>query len=104
MSFFKHAIAGLVVAGSLASSAFAQGEIPDQQTLGNNTMTFVTPSGSLTKKTLTSQQVTELMKNGAQPMTSGVITMMHNGKMYMMTDHKMPDGTMMSGAVMGTTK
>ena len=100
MKFFKHAIASLVLMGSLVSPVFAQGETPDS-TFGDNVMTFTTPTGKTVKKTMPPSVMADLVTKGAMPMTAGVMMMMHQGKMYMMNDQKMPDGKMMSDMAMG---
>jgi len=96
---FKQAIAGLLLAGSIASPAFAQGETLDKA-YGSGVMTFTTPDGSIVRKSVPAATMKE-MTEGAMPMTAGVMMMMHDGKMYMMADKKMPNGKMMSDMAMG---
>jgi len=68
-------------------------------------MTYTTSDGVMVTKTLAQDTIAEIMKNGAMPMTAGVLIMMHGGKMYMAADHKMPNGSMMSDLAMpGMTK
>ena len=43
----------------------------------------------------------DMMVKEAAPMEAGTVMMMHNGKMYMMKDHKMPNGKMMSEILAG---
>jgi len=100
MTFRKRAIVSLVLMSSFASPVFAQGETPDT-TFGDNTMTFTTSDGKMVKKAIPPKTMAELMTKGAMPMTAGVMMMMHQGKMYMMNDQKMPDGKMMSDMAMG---
>jgi hypothetical protein len=54
----------------------------------------------MVRKALSKDIIAKIMNNGAMPMTGGVLFMMHGGKMYMVGDHKMPDGSMMSDLVM----
>ncbi len=100
MNLFRHAVASILVIGSLVSPAFAQGETPDS-TFGENTMTFTTPGGAMMKRMVPANVMNNMMTKGAMPMTDGVMMMMHQGKMYMMHDQKMPDGKMMSDVAMG---
>ena len=100
MTYFKHAIACFVLASCLASPVFAQGENRDA-TYGENVVTFTTPGGTVVRKTVPANVMADMMTKGPMPMTQGVMMMMHQGKMYMVNDHKMPDGKMMSDMVMG---
>ena len=100
MNFFKHVVASILIMGSIVSPAFAQGETPDS-TFGENTMTFTTPGGTMMKRMVPANVMTNMMTKGPMPMTDGVMMMMHQGKMYMMHDQKMPDGKMMSDVAMG---
>jgi len=95
----KFAIASLLMLGSLAAPAFAQGENPDKP-YGSGVMTFTTPSGTIERRTVPPAVMAEMTK-GAMPMTAGTMMMMHEGKMYMMADKKMPNGKMMSDMAMG---
>lgn len=96
---FTFAIACLLILGSLAPPAFAQGETPDRP-YGSGTWTFTTPTGTVTRMTLPPAMLAELTK-GATPMTVGTMTMMHEGKMYVVPDQKMANGKMMSDMAMG---
>ena len=100
MNLIKHVVASILIMGSMMSPSFAQGETPDS-TLGENTMTFTTPGGTMMKRVVPANVMTNLMTKGAMPMTDGIMMMMHQGKMYMMHDQKMPDGKMMSDVAMG---
>ena len=95
----NHAIASLLVLGSLVSPAFAQGETPDKP-YGAGVMTFTTPTGTITRRTVPPAMMAEMTK-GVMPMTAGTMMMMHEGKMYMMPDKMMPNGKMMSDMAMG---
>lgn len=95
----NHAIASLLLVGSLASPAFAQGETADKS-YGAGVMTFTTPSGTISRKTVPPAMMAEMTK-GVMPMTAGTMMMMHEGKMYMMQDKMMPNGKMMSDMAMG---
>jgi hypothetical protein len=44
--------------------------------------------------------IREMMMKDAMPMTTGVMMMMHGGRMYTVTDKKMPNGKMLSDMVM----
>jgi len=96
---FNFAIASLLMLGGLATPAFAQGETPDKP-YGSGVMTFTTPEGAIMRKTVPPATMAEMTK-GAMPMTTGTMMMMHEGKMYMLPDRKMPDGKMMSDMAMG---
>lgn len=99
MKMLKNAIAAAVLIASFAPLAFAQGETPDR-TFGENTMTFTKPDGSVASKTITDAAMAKMMTEGAMPMTTGHVMMMHGGKMYSMPDHMMPNGKMMSDMAM----
>lgn len=99
MKSLRNAAAAAVLVTILAPSAFAQGERQDP-TYGENTMTFTKPDGSVTRKTITDAEMANMMVQGATPMTGGIVTMMHGGKMYSMPDHRMPNGKMMSEMAM----
>ena len=95
----RYALASLLVLGSLASSAFAQGESPDKP-YGSGTWVFTTPSGQVMRRTLTPAMTAELTKD-ATPMTVGTMMVMHDGKMYIVLDKKMANGKMMSDMALG---
>lgn len=95
----KYVIASLLILGSLASPAFAQGENADRP-YGSGTWTFTTPSGEVTRRTLTPAMTAELTKD-ASPMTVGTMMVMHDGKMYIVLDKKMANGKMLSDMAMG---
>ena len=99
MTYLKHAIASLVLAGCLVSPAFAQGESPDA-TYGENVVTFTTPGGTVVRKTVSATVMANIMARNPTPLAQGVMLMMHQGKMYMLNDQKMADGKMMSDTVM----
>jgi hypothetical protein len=42
-----------------------------------------------------------LMKQSATPVPTGVLLLRHDGKLYMVPDHRMSDGRMVSEMVMG---
>lgn len=95
----SYLVAGVLMMSSLAVPAFAQGENPDKP-YGSGEMTFTTPSGTTTRRVVPPAVMSEMTK-GAMPMSSGIMMMMHEGKMYMMPDQKMPNGKMMSDMAMG---
>ena len=95
MKMLNNVIVAAVLMASFAPLAFAQGETPDP-TFGENTMTFTKPDGSVARKTITDTAMAKMMTEGATPMMAGHVMMMHDGKMYSMPDHMMPNGKMMS--------
>ena len=99
MKLLKNALAAAVLMASFAPLAHAQGERPDP-TYGENVMTFTKPDGSVARKTIPDAEMAKMMTQGATPLTTGVVTMMHGGKMYSMPDHMMPNGKMMSDMAM----
>ena len=94
----KMAAMSVAFIGSLCGVAFAQGDSggADPKLMIQNSVTFTTTDGRIVSKVLAPDTMDEIMKHGVTPMTAGVMTMMHDGKMFMVTDHKMPNGTMMS--------
>ncbi len=99
MNSFKRFIISLVLIGTVAGPAFAAGE-GGASSLQNNTLLMTTPSGAIVQKMVMDQAMADMMVKDAMPMTAGVIHMMHGGKMYMVTDKKMPDGKMLSEFMM----
>lgn len=95
----RYSVASLLLMSSLAMPAFAQGETPDKP-YGSGVMTFTTPTGTIVRRPVPPAVMAEMTK-GVMPMTAGVMMMMHDGKMYMVPDHKMADGKMMSDMAMG---
>lgn len=99
MSYFKQIIVSVAFVGALASPAFAQGGGEGTMFM-DETMLMATPNGAVVKKPM-DKAMQEMMMKEAMPMTAGVMMMMHDGKMYMVTDKKMSNGKMMSDMVMG---
>lgn len=97
----KCLIAGLALVAVLATSAFAQegGGRPDID-FTPNTFRLVMPNGRVLEKRMTDQHMQEMVANGAMPMTAGTMMMMHDGKMYMVQDKRMPNGKMLSDYMM----
>lgn len=101
MTSFKMAVMSLALVGSSFGVAFAQGDAGGYpKPMVEGSMTYTTADGVTVTKTLAKDTMAEIMKNGAMPMTAGVLIMMHEGKMYMATDHKMPNGSMMADLAM----
>jgi len=99
MKYITKVIASLALLGALAGPAFAAGE-GGPGIYGENQVVVTLPSGNVQTKTADAAMMDMMMKEAA-PMASGIVMMMHGGKMYFMTDHKMPNGKMMSDIVAG---
>ena len=98
MNLTKKTLVLTVLMASFSPLAFAQGESRDS-TYGENVMTFTKPDGSVARATITDAEMAKMMVQGATPMATGHVMMMHGGKMYSMPDHRMPNGKMMSEMV-----
>ena len=97
MSYLKQTIASLVVLGAFAGGALAA----DGRDVRENTIVLTNPNGRMVEMQMTDKAMQEMMLKDAMPMTAGVMMMMHGGKMYMVSDRKMPNGKMLSEMVMG---
>jgi hypothetical protein len=64
-----------------------------------DTMIMPSATGMLITKPI-DPAIREMMMKDAMPMTTGVMMMMHGGRMYTVTDKKMPNGKMLSDMVM----
>lgn len=101
MRYLARSLASFALVAGLATSALAQGEGGRPEVnFKPETFRLVMPDGKVVEKKMTDQHMKEMMANGAMPMTAGVIMMMHDGKMYMVQDKKMPNGKMLSDVMM----
>lgn len=100
MKYLTHTMASLALLGALVGPAFGQGE-GRADPFSDNQIVMTTTSGGVIRTKMTDAAMIDMMVKEATPMTSGVVMMMHGGKMYTMTDHKMPNGKMMSDIVAG---
>ena len=92
MKIWTTTIATAALIATLASPAYAQGG-GEGANFMDDTMLMTTPSGKVIRKQVTDPKMSEMMMQGAMPMTAGTMMMMHGGKMYTVPDRKMPDGT-----------
>ena len=94
----KRHILGLTIMACVAglpAGAFAQGEGNSPPFPENGTI-FFTANGNYARKTLSASELGMLMSAGAKPVAAGMLLTMHDGKFYMVEDHKMPSGKMLS--------
>ena len=98
MKIWTTTIATAALIATLASPAYAQSG--EGGNFVDNTMLMTTPSGKVIRKQVTDPKMSEMMMQGAMPMTAGTMMMMHGGKMYMVPDRKMPDGTTLHDMMM----
>jgi hypothetical protein len=99
MKVWTKTIACLAVIGTFATPVFAQGGAEGTM-FTNDTVLIVTPSGQIMRRQMVDAAMSEMMIKDATPMTAGTMIMMHGGKMYMVSDKKMPDGKMISEKMM----
>ena len=78
---------------------WAQGDLPGEQLtslqLANNTVLVVTPDGRAVERSMPPTHLDRMMA-GAQPVSSGTILVERNGRLFMVPDHAMPNGRMLS--------
>ena len=65
-----------------------------------NGVVFITQNGTYTRQTLSNVEVDTLMQQSATAVPTGVLLLRHDGKLYMVPDHRMNDGRMVSEMVM----
>jgi hypothetical protein len=53
-------------------------------------------NGSYARRTLSASELDTLMSAGAKPVAAGMLLTMHDARFYMVEDHKMHDGKMLS--------
>jgi hypothetical protein len=102
MTRYIVAFAGLCAVFASCNTALAQGE-SNNPPFPENGVVFITQNGSVTHKTLSNAEMEKLMQQGATQIPTGVLLLRHDGKLYMVTDHKMGDGRMVSEMAMGRT-
>jgi hypothetical protein len=100
MSRYLSVFVGFCSVFALHGAAFAQGE-GNFPPFPENGVVFITQNGTYTRKTLSNAEVDALMKQSATPVPTGVLLLRHDGKLYMVPDHRMSDGRMVSEMVMG---
>jgi hypothetical protein len=100
MSRYVSAFVGFCSVYASYGAAFAQGE-SNFPPFPENGVVFITQNGSYTRKTLSNAEMDSLMKQSATAVPTGVLLLRHDGKLYMVHDHKMSDGRMVSEMVMG---
>ncbi len=83
----------LALSGGLTAPAFAEGE-------GFNTITIYTRTGAIIQKPVTDKAMLNDLLKDAMVIEGGAV-MMHEGKWYLIKDHKMPSGVMMLDFVAG---
>jgi hypothetical protein len=96
MNYLRNLVIGLTLIGALAAPARAQG---DGAIFMEGQMIMPSATGMLITKPI-DPAIREMMMKDAMPMTTGVMMMMHGGRMYTVTDKKMPNGKMLSDMVM----
>lgn len=98
MKLLTQTVASFLLVGALAGPAFAENET---RNFSDNQIVITSPDGIMTRMNVADAAMLDMMMKEATPMTSGVLVMMHGGRMYTMTDHKMPNGKMMSDILAG---
>ena len=92
MNSLKPVMFAALAAIAFAAPALAQGE----GRMAPQTGMIVDPGGRMTNHTVTDKMIMdEVIKNG-KVISGAHIYVNHEGKMYMVDDHKMADGKMMS--------
>jgi hypothetical protein len=97
----KTVIAATLLTTLGGGAALAQGAPPGSPSW-ENTVLMVSPEGSVVQKRVTDRAMMDTMMRGATPMRPGTMVMVHNGKMYMISDRKMSNGRMLSEEIMRT--
>ena len=103
MEFFRRAIMGLALAGALAAPAIAAEGGEGSWKLTDSMVILTMPNGAVTQKKVTDASTSAMLMKEAKPLAAGVMIMMHDGRVYMITDTKMANGKMLSEQAMGQT-
>ena len=91
MSRYASVFVGFCSAFASHGAAFAQGE-PNFPPLPENGVVFITQNGTYTRRTLSNVEVDTLMQQSATAVPTGLLLLRHDGKLYMVSDHRMNDG------------
>lgn len=97
--FLLTAAAGLALTCAVTQAAFAEGEGSGPPFPENGTI-YITSIGNVFHKTLSAAEMSKLMQQGATELKAGAILTMHDGKIYIVQDHKMNDGKMLAEEIM----
>ena len=101
MSTIKSTALGLIIACAFTVPALAADtEMGMHMDMKEGAMMMMTPDGKIMTMDKPDQMVSDMMMKDGGPMTSNMMMMMHDGKMMIMKDRKMPDGKMMSDMMM----
>jgi hypothetical protein len=103
MRVFKQAVVGLAMLGALAAPAIAAEGGEGHWQLTDGMVITTLPNGAVVQKKVTDATTAATLMKEATPLAAGVMIMMHDGKVYMITDKKMPNGKMLSEWGMGQT-
>ena len=91
MANIKKFIATIALLGAIASPAFAESP---QEIEGK--LTAYHTSGAVAQMTVTNKTMLDDMTKGLTPLADNAMVVMHNGKFFLVLDHKMPNGKMLS--------
>lgn len=92
MSNLKNLVAGVLLLGTLAAPAFAATDRVDPM----EGVVIMMSKGGITQTMVSDSKTLDQIVQGAKEIDANSIVVSHNGKMFLVTDHKMPDGRMIS--------
>ena len=99
MTYAKSALLALATVCALSSPVLAQGE---GGKMTNGSIMVIMADGRTHARMMTDQPMIDSMVKQGKPLAAGQIVVMSGGKMYVVDDHKMADGKMMSEVLMST--
>jgi len=91
MANIKKIIATIALLGAFASPVFAESP---QEIEGK--VTAYRTTGAVVQMTVKNKAMLDDMTKGLTPLADNAMVVMHNGKFYLVLDHKMPNGKMLS--------
>lgn len=97
MSLLKSTLLALATAAALTGPAMAQGE---GSTLRDTQVLVVMTDGRMTTRTVADKAALDAMVQKGRQVGAGQILVMTGGKLYVVEDHRMPNGTMASDFMM----
>jgi hypothetical protein len=95
MKPLKPALASLMLLAAMSAPALAQGNFQDGATI------FVAPNNQIMQKAAADRAFLMMATKDVTPVAAGTLLVMYDGKLYLVTDKKLPDGHMMSEMAFG---
>jgi hypothetical protein len=103
MGVMRAALLGVTAAVAIGGIVWAQGDQPGQQLssfqLNTGTVLVVTPDGKVTRRSDVAQDMLSEVAKDARPVTTGMIMVMRDNKLYSTPDRPTQGGTMLSEAI-----